>query len=226
MPAAETSTSRSTRVGKASASSAPTNPPIELPTTATRSTPSASHIASTVLAYPWIEIGSAGMSEPPKPGRSSARQRWVSLKAGMFSSQLCQFELQPWMKSSGVPPPATGPVSSTLTRRPEQLVRPLQRAPVDVHPGRVVAVRIRLVGPGRGARCAPPRRVVRVVTPRLTTVSTACHEDRHRHRLDPARLLGAVRGAPSAAASASRCPTRTRSRGRSRCCAPSRCAPP
>jgi hypothetical protein len=36
----------------------------------------------------------------------------------MLSSQLCQLELQPWMKSSGVPPPATGPVSSTLTRRP------------------------------------------------------------------------------------------------------------
>ena len=36
----------------------------------------------------------------------------------MVSSQLCQFELQPWMKTSGVPPPSTGPVSSTLTRRP------------------------------------------------------------------------------------------------------------
>ena len=46
------------------------------------------------------------------------RQRRVSLNAGMLSSQLCQLELQPWMKSSGVPPPATGPVSSTLTRRP------------------------------------------------------------------------------------------------------------
>ena len=145
IPAADTRTRRSTRVGKARASSAPTNPPIELPTTATRSTPSAAHIASTVLAYPWIEIGSDGISEPPNPGRSSAMQRWVPMKAGMVSSQLCQFELQPWMKTSGVPPPSTGPVSSTLTRRPSSSIAPLQREPVDVHPGRVVAVRVRVV---------------------------------------------------------------------------------
>ena len=49
-PAADTSTSRSTRVPDSSASSPPMNPPIELPTTLTRSTPSASHIASTVRA--------------------------------------------------------------------------------------------------------------------------------------------------------------------------------
>ena len=49
-PAADTSTSRSTRVSNDSASSAPMKPPIELPTTDTHSTPSASHIASTVFA--------------------------------------------------------------------------------------------------------------------------------------------------------------------------------
>ncbi len=49
-PAADTSTSRWTRVGKASASSAPMKPPIELPITDVVSIPSSWHSASTVWA--------------------------------------------------------------------------------------------------------------------------------------------------------------------------------
>ena len=39
----------------------------------------------------------------------------------MFSSQLCQFELQPWMKTSGVPPPADRPRVEHVDAPPAQL---------------------------------------------------------------------------------------------------------
>src|SRR3954454_15123826 len=114
-PAADTSTSRLTRVGDASASSAPMNPPIELPTTTGPSTPSSPHSASMTRAKPWMEIRPAGISERPKPGRSGAITRWVRISAGMFSSQFCHSPPSPWMNRMGWSPP---PVSITLTRRP------------------------------------------------------------------------------------------------------------
>ena len=67
IPAAETSTSLRTRVGNASASSAPMNPPIELPTTTGDSSSSRVHSASITRAKPWIEIRPDGISEPPEP---------------------------------------------------------------------------------------------------------------------------------------------------------------
>jgi hypothetical protein len=114
-PAAETSTSLSTRVGNESASSAPTKPPIELPITTGQSMPSCSQTASAVLAKPRIEMSSRGISDSPKPGRSNVTQRCVRMKTGMFSSQFCQTPPSPCRNSSGGPEP---PLSITCTRRP------------------------------------------------------------------------------------------------------------
>ena len=114
-PAADTSTSLATRVGNETASSAPTKPPIELPITTGLSSPSWSQTLSTVPAKPGIEISPAGISDWPKPGMSIATQRWVPMKAGMFSSQFCHTPPSPWSHSSGGPSP---PVSITLTSRP------------------------------------------------------------------------------------------------------------
>ena len=101
IPAAETSTSFDTRVGNASASSAPMNPPIELPTTTGDSISSCEHSASITRANPWIEIRPDGISEPPNPGRSGATTRKRSMNAGMFSSQFCHSPPSPWRNSSG-----------------------------------------------------------------------------------------------------------------------------
>jgi hypothetical protein len=114
-PAAETSTSLSTRVGNDSASSAPTKPPIELPITTGQSIPSIEQTASAVLANPGIEMSSRGFSDSPKPGRSNATQRCVCLKCAMFSSQFCQTPPRPCRNSSGGFAP---PVSTTCTIRP------------------------------------------------------------------------------------------------------------
>jgi hypothetical protein len=114
-PAAETSTRRRTRVGNASASSAPTKPPIELATTTGASTPRAPHSASTARARPWMEMRPAGISEPPNPGRSGAITRWEPMNAGMLSSQFCHAPPSPWTNSRGGPSP---PVSTTFIRRP------------------------------------------------------------------------------------------------------------
>ena len=115
IPAAETSTSLRTRVGNASASSAPMNPPIELPTTTGDSISSTEHSESITRAKPWIEIRPDGISEPPKPGRSGAITRKRSMNAGMFSSQFCHSPPRPCRNSSGGPSP---PVSIRFTRRP------------------------------------------------------------------------------------------------------------
>ena len=119
-PAAATSTSFETRVGNETASSAPTKPPMELPITTGSSIPSSSHSRSTVRAKPGIEISLSGRSDRPKPGRSTATQRWVSMKAGMLSSQFCQIPPSPWMKSSGGPSP---PVSITPIALPSIVSR-------------------------------------------------------------------------------------------------------
>ncbi len=115
IPAAEISTSLRTRVGNASASSAPMKPPIELPTTTGSTTPSRSHSASITRAKPWIEIRPDGISERPKPGRSGAITRWLPMKAGRFSSQFCHSPPSPWMNSSGG---ASPPLSIRFIRRP------------------------------------------------------------------------------------------------------------
>jgi hypothetical protein len=88
-------------------------PPIELPTTVTRSTPSASQTPSTSRAYPRIDNPCSGIGDAPKPGRSSETTRWESMNAGMLSRKICQFDDQPCRNSSASSPP---PVSSTFTR--------------------------------------------------------------------------------------------------------------
>ena len=106
-----------------------------------------------------------------------------------------------------------------------ELERPLQRRPVDVHPGRVVAVgvgRVRAraqdpVAHHSGDLCACRRHVA-------ATVSTACHEHRDRHRLHAAPLLGPALGRRAAPLRHRAARTRTRSPGGSRCCGPSRSA--
>ena len=75
IPAAEIRTSLRSRVGNASASSAPMKPPIELPTTTGSEMSSRSHSASITRAKPWIEIRPEGISERPNPGRSGAITR-------------------------------------------------------------------------------------------------------------------------------------------------------
>jgi hypothetical protein len=109
-----------TRVGKETASSAPTKPPIELPITTGLSMSIRSHTRSTVFAKLRIEISPTGSSDWPKPGRSTATQRCVLMKAGMFSSQFCQIPPSPWTHSSGGPSP---PLSTTLTSRPSTSTR-------------------------------------------------------------------------------------------------------
>jgi hypothetical protein len=118
-PAAATSTSFETRVGKRTASSAPTKPPIELPITTGSSIPISAHSLSTTRAKPGIEA-SSGASDSPKPGRSTAMQRCVRMKTGRLSSQFCQIPPRPWMKTSGGPSP---PVSMKPTDRPSIVVR-------------------------------------------------------------------------------------------------------
>ena len=119
-PAADTSTSLETRVGNETASSAPTKPPIELPITTGLSIPSWSQTSSTVPRSPGSRSRPAGISDWPKPGRSIATQRWVPMKAGMFSSQFCHTPPSPCSHSSGGPSP---PVSITLTSLPSTLTR-------------------------------------------------------------------------------------------------------
>ena len=89
------------------------------------------------------------MGEAPWPGRSSATQRCVRMKCAIVSSQLCQFAPQPWMNTSGGPESARVEHVDALA---QELHRPLQRRPVDVEPGRVVAVGVRRVRP-RPADC-------------------------------------------------------------------------
>ena len=113
-PAAETRTSFSTRVGNATASSAPTKPPIELPTTTGQSSPSSAHSRSVVRANAGIDSSGAS-SDCPKPGRSNATTRCVSMNAGRLSSQFCQIPPRPWMNSSGGLSP---PLSTTWTLWP------------------------------------------------------------------------------------------------------------
>jgi hypothetical protein len=115
IPAAEISTSRRTRVGNASASSAPMKPPIELPTTTGFEMSNRSHRASITRANPWIEIRPDGICERPNPGRSGAITRCDGMNAGMFSSQFCHSPPRPCTNSSGSPGP---PVSTTFTERP------------------------------------------------------------------------------------------------------------
>ena len=230
-PAADTRTSRSTRVSNESASSAPMKPPIELPTTDTLSTPSASHIASTVLAYPRIEIGSAGISEAPKPGRSSARQRCVLMNAVMLSRKTCHFELRPCRNSSGGPLP---PVSSTFTRRPPRVpgwyaaraaaalpasAASSQAPSVAVGVGRVRARTQDSVARRSSEMCARgrPHRSYRI---NGLEMNIAIDIDSALHRCS-----GPALPPPPGAASGSTCPTRTSSRGASRELHPSRCAP-
>ena len=74
IPAAEISTSLRTRVGKASASSAPMKPPIELPITTGSSISSRSHSASITRAKPWIEIRPEGISDAPNPADPAPRR--------------------------------------------------------------------------------------------------------------------------------------------------------
>ena len=62
---------------------------------------------------------------------------------------------------------------------------------------------------------------MRVLTPRRSTVSTACRSPSTSTRR--CTTTGTSSRTPRGGASASTCPTTTRSRGTSRCCAPSRC---
>ncbi len=121
--------------------------------------------------------------------------------------------------------PRRPPVSSTLTRRPSSSIGRCSDRPVDAEPGRVVPVGVGRVGPGRSSAL----RVTAAICARADATSRLPyqrprHEDRDRHRLHAAPLLGPALRRRRGAASASRCPTRTRSRGGSRCCVPSRCA--
>src|SRR5919108_281832 len=142
------------------------------------------------------------MSEYPKPGRSSAMQRWLDMNAAMLSRKICQFELQPCRNRSGGPwlVPA-GPVSSTLTRRPPVPADEVgwvsnstgrcstpqsTSSQVSSSPSAYVAS-----GPGRRTplRIAAAIRARAVATSRLP-YQRAFGEYRDRHRLDAAPLLG------------------------------------
>jgi hypothetical protein len=118
-PAALTSASRSTRSGNAIASSAPMNPPIELPTTAALDMRSVDMSSSTNRAYPAIVMFLAGISEPPKPGRSNATTRWSRANTGSCSSQFCHDPDSPWTNTIGGPDPS----SITFTRRPPTTIQ-------------------------------------------------------------------------------------------------------
>ena len=197
-----------TRVGNETASSAPTNPPIELPITTGSSSPSWSQTRVDGAARSPGSRLVRGISDRPKPGRSIATQRCVSMKAGMLSSQFCQMPPRPWMNSSGGPSPPVSitptrgrrpraGASSTASRRPSTSCRRRPRrwgpgrggrlrcGPWLGHPGRRSARRSRVEVP-----CASPS----TSTPRCTTTGTSS------------------RRSPSGA-SASTCPTRSSSRG-------------
>ena len=105
MPAAETSTSPAARSGNWIATSAAVNPPIELPTSTASPRSSSEQSASTQRPKPEIDISSAGISDSPWPGRSTA----ITLRSrpilGMFSSQFCHDPPSPWTMTTGGPSP-------------------------------------------------------------------------------------------------------------------------
>jgi hypothetical protein len=105
IPAADTRVRSSTRSGSVIASSVAMKPPIELPTSEQRSTPSRSQKSRRNRPYVGIESCHCGMGLEPKPGRSRVMTRWVRAKCEMFSSQFCQAPERPWTKTSGGPLP-------------------------------------------------------------------------------------------------------------------------
>ena len=74
-PSRYTSTSFETRVGKASAISAPMNPPMDFPTTIGDSLQMRTERIDHPRRSSWIEILPLGISERPNPGRSGATTR-------------------------------------------------------------------------------------------------------------------------------------------------------
>jgi hypothetical protein len=83
-------------------------PPIELPTTTAASIPRAASSPSRIRAYPAIEISCRGIGERPKPGRSSARTRWLAAKSGSWASQFCQEPDRPCTNTiAGSPAPSS-----------------------------------------------------------------------------------------------------------------------
>ena len=149
IPAAETSTSLRTRVGNASASSAPMKPPIELPTTTGVSMPSS--VAQRV--------------DHPREAldRDLARRHLRRAEPGQVgaSTRMRAHERRD-VQQPVLPQPAE-PVQEQQRRAvaagvdhvdaaAEDHLRPRQRRPVDRHPGRVVAVGVGRVRAGRAKR--------------------------------------------------------------------------
>ena len=148
IPAAETSTSLRTRVGNASASSAPMKPPIELPTTTGFSISSASHSASITRAKPWIEIRPAGISERPE-ARQVGRDHAEAIHERRDVEQPVLPQPAEPVQEQQRRAVAAGVDHVDAAAEDELLAR--ERRPVDRHPRRVVAVGVRRVRLRRAA---------------------------------------------------------------------------
>ena len=86
-PAASIRTSRLTRSGAVAATIAAVAPPMLFPTSAARSIPRRSMSPITARGKSSSDR-SAGRSDSPKPGRSSATTSWRAARAGITSFQV------------------------------------------------------------------------------------------------------------------------------------------
>ena len=127
-------------------------------------------------------MSSTGISESPKPGRSSATTRRSRERAGMFSSQLRQRPPCPWMSTSGGPA-ARAVVDigdrGVVDRQPADLGRPVHLAPARLGREAVVIGFSGRAGLdagrlGRGHLEAPARCAPRPLRRRRSAPSSRC----------------------------------------------------
>ena len=210
-PAAATSTSRSTRVGNESASSAATKPPIELPTTTAVSTPSASQQRVEDPRVARIEIFSRGIGDSPKPGQVG-RDHPVGVHE---RGDVEQPVLPAARRGRGRTRAAAAPVAARVD---DVDLAALHGAPARVIDGQSTAIQRRVVAVGVGgvrARAAaarsrsPPRAADASSARRGLPYQRPCGSP--STSTPPCTTTGTSSRPPPSAASASSCRTRSRS---------------
>ena len=109
--------------------SSASRPPIELPATWGRSTPSCARNSDTSVICESIPGGvpGGGIGEAPNPGRSTAMTSWCSARRPMTGSHICHRLPIPCMSTSGSPLPLRRWLSCTGPTYPNARTRSLSR---------------------------------------------------------------------------------------------------